>query len=136
MVVAEFNVVGVTRFKAKANSPPIVGRYRVLSSSITSQCVQTVAWRNAEILDPHGGVDQFQPACGSYRHIRRNTTALPVRYSCCVCLSANVLITEQVYNVTCNVTTDGAIDDQSQQKSACNGLSVFLGFFKKWVSCT
>ena len=56
MVINDFNLEGIAIFEVKADPPLIIDAYAVTASTIALQPLQTVIWRNSEIVDPRGPV--------------------------------------------------------------------------------
>ena len=56
MVVGYFNVIGVSAFPAKADSPLIVNPYTILTPAIAFQGLETVARGDPEVLKAPGPV--------------------------------------------------------------------------------
>lgn len=77
MVVADLDVEGIPALEPEADPPPVVDRDRVLALTIALQPVQSVAWRNFEIIKTCREVYVLERECGSVGHVRRKPFALP-----------------------------------------------------------
>jgi hypothetical protein len=58
MVVNNFNFKGIAVFELKAKPPLIIDAYTVEAHTVPLQLLQSIIWRNPEIVDP----------CGSMQH--------------------------------------------------------------------
>jgi hypothetical protein len=69
MVVGYFNVIGVSVFPAKADSPLIVNPYTMLTLAIALQSLETVARGDSEVLKVPGPVkvQELSPCNPFYR---------------------------------------------------------------------
>ncbi len=76
MVVCYFNVICVSVFPAKADSPLIVNPYTILPLSPALQSLKTVTWGNSEVLKVPGPmkVQELSPCNPFYgaksRHVQ------------------------------------------------------------------
>lgn len=62
MVIADFNIKGITIFKSETDSPLVINRYGILPFTIISQPMQSITRWNFEILKACGQIDLFQLA--------------------------------------------------------------------------
>jgi len=74
MVITDFDVVGLTVFEHKANSPMVVYRYRVLAHSVSPQGMQPIAWRYTEVAKHNGCIYLFEFPKRPLHDFRRETT--------------------------------------------------------------
>ena len=65
MVVRDFHIICITFDEAKADTPLIVHRDGMLSFSVSSKSVKTVAWGYCQVRKPGSQIYVFQPPYGS-----------------------------------------------------------------------
>src|SRR5665811_763125 len=70
MVVTDLNVVGISVFEDKADSPLVVDRDRMLPFAVTLQAMQPIAGRLLQVLQTRSQVQILQSAPGSSRQVR------------------------------------------------------------------
>lgn len=71
MVIAYFDVVGISINEAKADSPLIVHRNGMLTFSLILECMKAIAWRYLQIVEPRCKVNILQLTNGSLGNVRR-----------------------------------------------------------------
>jgi hypothetical protein len=60
VVINDFNIVGVSALKAKANPPLVIDADAPLSGAVAGERFQPVAGRDAQVFHKPGGVDLFE----------------------------------------------------------------------------
>jgi len=77
MVVNDLDIEGLSVSPLEADAKLVVHADTPLSGAVTRKCLEPVAWRNAKILYPRGGINHPQLALtnvGETRETRRNNT--------------------------------------------------------------
>jgi len=64
MIVHDLHVVSVALAPTKAGPPPVVDPHAVLAFSITAECLETVAWWHAQVVELTRAVQVQQLATG------------------------------------------------------------------------
>jgi len=77
VVVADLDVIGIPALEPEADPPLVIDRDRVLALTIALQPVQSVAWRNFEVIRTCREVYVLELACGAVGHVRRKPFRLP-----------------------------------------------------------
>ncbi len=70
MIIAYFDVVGISINEAKADTPLIVHRNGMLTFSLIPECMKAIAWRHLQIIEPGRKVNIFQLTNGSLGNVR------------------------------------------------------------------
>jgi hypothetical protein len=60
MVIADFNIEGITIVESETDSPLVINRYGVLPLTIIGQPVQFITRRHFQIIKACGQIDIFQ----------------------------------------------------------------------------
>jgi hypothetical protein len=60
MVIADFDIFGISILPAKANAPLVVDPDRVLTAPVTGKRFQPIARRDAQVVQPFSPMDQTQ----------------------------------------------------------------------------
>jgi hypothetical protein len=71
MVVRDFDIERIAIGKSEADTPLIVDADRMLSGTITFQRLESIRWRQAQVLDSGRSVQLPQPHCRTTQNIRR-----------------------------------------------------------------
>jgi hypothetical protein len=50
MVIRNFHIVGITIDEPETDAPLVIDSNRILPSSISSQLVEPISWRNPEVI--------------------------------------------------------------------------------------
>ena len=76
VVIAELDVVSISVYESKTNSPLVVYRDRVLPASISPKCVKPIPRRNSKIIKPHRQVQVLKLSRSTYGYMSGDTLSL------------------------------------------------------------
>jgi hypothetical protein len=71
MVVTDFDIISVTIFKQKTDSPLVVDRNRISAVTVAFERVQPIAWWNFEVAENGRRTNLFKLAKGPPRYVLR-----------------------------------------------------------------
>ncbi len=78
VVVADFDIIGVTVHETKADAPLIVDCNRALTLSIVFQCVQAISRWNSEIFKLRNQIHILRFSDGTTCNVRREALRLAI----------------------------------------------------------
>jgi hypothetical protein len=71
MVIDDLNLICIPAIKAKTDPPLIVDANAPLSYTVIRQCLQSIGWRKAQILDPRGRIQLYKTHGSTLEDCRR-----------------------------------------------------------------